>query len=60
MNLVVMFTSEGKIEREIDRQIGAALAVMQMLKWSVVVKREPKGKSFNLQVNLCPNSHLWS
>ena len=39
--LGVLFTSEGEIEREIDRQIGAASAVMWMLRQSVVVKREP-------------------
>ena len=38
--LSVLFMSEGKTEREVDRRIGAALAVMQMLKWSIVVRRE--------------------
>ena len=38
--LRVLFTSEGKMEQEIDRQILVASAVIQMLKWSVVVKRE--------------------
>ncbi len=38
--LGVSFTSEGKMEREIDRQIGTASAVMQTLNWFVVVKRE--------------------
>ena len=33
-------TSEGRKECEIDRQIGAAAAVMRSLYWSVVVKRE--------------------
>ncbi|KAK0135113.1 hypothetical protein N1851_028331 [Merluccius polli] len=32
--------SEGKRERDIDRQMGAALAVMQALYRTVVVKRE--------------------
>ena len=36
----VLFTSEGKMEQEIDRRIGAASAVMRMLKRSVVVKIE--------------------
>ena len=38
--LGVLFTSVGKMEQDIDRRIGAALAVMQTLKRSVVVKRE--------------------
>ncbi len=38
--LGVLFRSEGKMEREIDRWTGAASAVMQMLNQSVVVKRE--------------------
>ena len=33
----VLFTSEGKMEREMDRRIGAASAVMRALYWSVVV-----------------------
>ncbi|KAK0145690.1 hypothetical protein N1851_015412 [Merluccius polli] len=33
-------TSEGRMEREIDRRIGAASAVMRTLRGSVVVKRE--------------------
>ena len=38
--LGVLFTSEGRMEREIDRRIGAAAAVMQSLYRTVVVKRE--------------------
>ena len=38
--LRVLFTSEGRMEREIDRRIGAASAVMRSLHGSVVVKRE--------------------
>jgi hypothetical protein len=38
--LGVMFTSEGRMEREIDRRIGAASAVMRSLYRTVVVKRE--------------------
>jgi len=38
--LGVLFTSEGKMEREMDRRIGAASTVMRALYWSVVVKRE--------------------
>ncbi len=43
--LRVLFTSEGKMEREIDRLIGAVSAVMQMLNRSVVVKRELSWKA---------------
>ncbi|TWW75358.1 hypothetical protein D4764_13G0000200 [Takifugu flavidus] len=44
--LGVLFTSEGRMEQEIDRRIGAASAVMLTLHQSVVVKRElsPKAK----------------
>ncbi|TWW53713.1 R2DM Retrovirus-related Pol polyprotein from type II retrotransposable element, partial [Takifugu flavidus] len=38
--LGVLFTSEGRMEREIDRRIGAASTVMRTLHRSVVVKRE--------------------
>uniref|UniRef100_A0A8C6L8D1 Reverse transcriptase domain-containing protein n=1 Tax=Nothobranchius furzeri TaxID=105023 RepID=A0A8C6L8D1_NOTFU len=38
--LGVLFTSEGKLEREIDRRIGATSAVMWALYRSVVVNRE--------------------
>jgi len=38
--LGVLFTSEGKMEREMDRRIGAASSVMRALYRSVVVKRE--------------------
>ena len=38
--LGVLFTSEGKMEREIDRRIGTAAAVKQALHRTVVVKRE--------------------
>ncbi|KAF7225184.1 tyrosine aminotransferase, partial [Nothobranchius furzeri] len=43
--LGVLFTSEGKLEREIDRWIGAASAVMRALYRSVVVKRELSQKA---------------
>ncbi|KAI3364645.1 hypothetical protein L3Q82_011429 [Scortum barcoo] len=56
--LGVLFTSEGKIEREIDRRIGAAShAVMR----TVVVKKElsrEKGSRFTGQSTFHP--HLWS
>ena len=40
-----LFTSEGRMEREIDRRIGAASAVMRTLHGSVVVKRELSRKA---------------
>uniref|UniRef100_A0A8C6W0Z1 Reverse transcriptase domain-containing protein n=1 Tax=Nothobranchius furzeri TaxID=105023 RepID=A0A8C6W0Z1_NOTFU len=43
--LGVLFTSEGKLEREINRRIGAASAVMRALYRSVVVKRELSQKA---------------
>ncbi|TWW62404.1 hypothetical protein D4764_04G0010510 [Takifugu flavidus] len=43
--LGVLFTSEGRMEQEIDRRIGAASAVMQTLHQSVVVKRELSQKA---------------
>ncbi|KAK3568311.1 hypothetical protein QTP86_003822 [Hemibagrus guttatus] len=38
--LGVLFTSEGRMDCEIDRWIGAAAAVMRSVHWSVVVKKE--------------------
>nr|XP_054604946.1 uncharacterized protein LOC129166520 [Nothobranchius furzeri] len=43
--LGVLFTSEGRRDREIDRRIGSASAVMRTLSRSVVVKREPSQKA---------------
>ena len=43
--LGVLVTSEGKIEREMDRRIGAASAVMRALYRSVVVKKELSRKA---------------
>uniref|UniRef100_A0A8C6NQ68 Reverse transcriptase domain-containing protein n=1 Tax=Nothobranchius furzeri TaxID=105023 RepID=A0A8C6NQ68_NOTFU len=43
--LGVLFTSEGKLEREIDRWIGAASAVMRALYRSVVLKKELSQKA---------------
>jgi len=43
--LRVLFTSEGKMEREMDRWIGAVSAVMRTLYLSVVVKRELSQKA---------------
>ncbi|KAI3357835.1 hypothetical protein L3Q82_016224 [Scortum barcoo] len=61
--LGVLFTSEGKMEREIDRRIGAASAVMRI---GVPDRRgeegaESKGRSsLDLPVNLRSHPHLWS
>ncbi len=38
--LGVLFTSEGRMQREIDRRIGASSAVMRSMYWSVMVKKE--------------------
>ncbi|TWW69735.1 hypothetical protein D4764_18G0005410 [Takifugu flavidus] len=43
--LGVLFTSGGRMEREIDRRIGAASTVMRTLHRSVVVKRELSRKA---------------
>jgi len=43
--LGILFTSEGKMEREIDRRIGAAAAVKQALYRTVLVKRELSRKA---------------
>ena len=43
--LGVLFTSDGTMEREIDRRIGAASAVMRTLHSSVVVKKELSRKA---------------
>ena len=43
--LGVLFTSDGTMEREIDRRIGAASAVMRTLYSSVVVKKELSRKA---------------
>ncbi|KAI3365660.1 hypothetical protein L3Q82_010734 [Scortum barcoo] len=52
--LGVLFTSEGKMEREIDRRIGAASAVMRSVYRTVVVKKElsRKAKLSIYRVNL--------
>ena len=48
----VLFTSEGRVEGEINRRIGVASAAMQAKHWTVLVK--------NLPVSLRSNPHLWS
>ncbi|KAK3568482.1 hypothetical protein QTP86_008239 [Hemibagrus guttatus] len=43
--LGVLFTSEGRMDREIDRRIGAAATVMPSMYRSVVVKKELSRKA---------------
>ncbi|KAK3516423.1 hypothetical protein QTP70_011957 [Hemibagrus guttatus] len=43
--LGVLFTTEGRMDHEIDRRIGAAAAVMRSIYWSVVVKKELSRKA---------------
>ncbi|KAK3564604.1 hypothetical protein QTP86_023765, partial [Hemibagrus guttatus] len=43
--LMVLFTSEGRMDHEIDRQIGAVAAVMRSMYRSVVVKKELSRKA---------------
>ena len=43
--LGVLFTSDGRIEQEINRRIGAASAVVQTLYQFAVVKRELSQKA---------------
>ena len=59
--LGVLFMSKGKLEREIDRQIGSVSAVMETRTQSMVgeERAEPESKPFHLQVNLHPNFYLW-
>ncbi|KAI3362920.1 hypothetical protein L3Q82_011595 [Scortum barcoo] len=63
--LGVLFTSEGKIEREIDRRIGAGVrSYARSVYRTVVVKEgaESKGEpeALDLPVNLRSHPHLWS
>ncbi|KAI3377927.1 hypothetical protein L3Q82_009055 [Scortum barcoo] len=60
--LGVLFTSEGKMEREIDRRIGAASAVMRSVYRTVVVKKElsRKAKLSIYRSIYVPTPHLWS
>ncbi|KAI3376109.1 hypothetical protein L3Q82_016635 [Scortum barcoo] len=61
--LGVLFTSEGKMEREIDRRIGAASAVMRSVYRTVVVKKELSRKaklSITGQSIALTFPHLWS
>ncbi|KAI3352271.1 hypothetical protein L3Q82_005173 [Scortum barcoo] len=60
--LGVLFTSEGKMEREIDRRIGAASAVMRSVYRTVVVKKElsRKAKLSIYRSIYRSHPHLWS
>ena len=49
--LGVLLLSEGRMEHEVDRRIGAVAAIMRSFYRSVVVKRELSRKA-NLPVNL--------
>ncbi|KAI3364387.1 hypothetical protein L3Q82_011187 [Scortum barcoo] len=64
--LGVLFTSEGKMEREIDRRIGAASAVMRSVYRTVVVKKElsqkKEGSRFTMSIyvpTLTYGHELW-
>ncbi|KAI3364202.1 hypothetical protein L3Q82_010810 [Scortum barcoo] len=60
--LGVLFTSEGKMEREIDRQDWCSVRrsyAVGVLR-TVVVKKELSRKSLDLPVNLRSHPHLWS
>ncbi|KAI3360392.1 hypothetical protein L3Q82_002306 [Scortum barcoo] len=58
--LGVLFMSEGKMEREIDRWIGAASAVMRSVYRTVVVKEgaESERRSSRFTDHIYPRSHL--
>lgn len=57
--LGVLCMSTGKLHCEVDRWIGAASAVMQVLYWTEK-KAEPEGNAVNLLVGLCTKPHLCS
>ena len=60
--LGVAFTSDGRQDEELDTRIVKASAVMLVLHYSVVMKRElsKKGKALNFQNCFLPHSHIWS
>ncbi len=57
--LGVLFMSEGRMEREIDRRSGAASAVMRLMVCRGEEGAELQGKALDLPVNLRSYSHLW-
>ncbi|KAI3370427.1 hypothetical protein L3Q82_025187 [Scortum barcoo] len=62
--LWVLFTSEGKMEREIDRRIAAASAVMRSVYRTVVVKKELSRKAklsiYHRSIYAPTLTYLWS
>lgn len=50
-----MFTSEGRMEQEIDRRIGVASAVMQLSYRTVVVKESLSGKA---KLSICRSIYV--
>ncbi|CAL9687123.1 unnamed protein product [Knipowitschia caucasica] len=58
--LGVLFMSEGRMEHEIDRRIGAACDYYSLSDRCGKEGAEPKGKALNLPVNLRSLPHLWS
>ena len=48
--LGILFTSDGRLEREMDRRIGASSAVMRALLRSIMVKRKLSRKA-NLSID---------
>ncbi|TWW75399.1 hypothetical protein D4764_13G0000610 [Takifugu flavidus] len=54
--LGILFTSEGRMEREINRWIGAASAVVWVLNRSVMVKKELSQKAkLSIYRLICPS-----
>ena len=51
--LQVLFTSEGRIEQEIDRLFGVACAGHSALVRRGEERAEPKSEALNLPVDLC-------
>lgn len=41
----ILFTSEGQMKREVDRQTDATSAVMRAFNWTAAVKKEPSQKA---------------
>ena len=50
--------SDGRQDKELDIQIGKAIAIKRTLHYSVVVRRESwkKSKALNFRISLCPFS----
>lgn len=56
--LGVLFTSEGRLECEIDGRVSVP-ACLEAPSWSVVVKML-KDKALDLPIDHCSHPHLWS